>query len=77
MYQPPKPAPHTWYAEVCESTDRYNRPPLRRRLAPLGLLLMQLVNAAIVGAVLYLFAWLLTLKNESQPFCYTYLLGSL
>jgi len=79
MYSPPKPAPHTWFAEVCESTDRYSRPPLRRRLAPLGLLVMQLVNAFIVGSLLLGLGWLMLMAFHSgdQPFCIIYLAGAL
>lgn len=79
MYSPPKPAPHSFYAYACESTDRYSRPTLRRRLAPLGLLAVQGLNVVMSGSIFYFVGWLMLLIFHSgkQPFCYTYLAGTL
>ena len=50
---------------------------MRRRLEPLGMLIVQLFNIALVGGVLYGLGWLSLVAMNADPrhFCYTYLVG--
>ena len=69
--------PQTFYAYVCNSVDRTERPSMRRRLEPLGMLFVQLINIVLVGSVLYGVGWVSLWVVDADPrhFCYTYLAG--
>jgi hypothetical protein len=71
--------PQTFYAFVCKSVDRTERPSLRRRLEPLGMLIVQLFNIALIGGCLYGIGWLSLWTMDASPrhFCYTYMAGVL
>jgi hypothetical protein len=75
MNQPPQ----SFYTFVCKSVDRTDRPPLRRRLEPVVMLIAQLLNIALVGAMLYFLGWLALFSTgvESRHFSWTYLTGVL
>lgn len=69
--------PETFFAYVCQSVDRMEHRSLGDRLAPFGMFVVQMINVAAIGGVLYLLGLLTVFSFGLQHWhpCYIYFIG--